>query len=355
MTVLYNINITKDQLMKRIGDISQVAGAKEYQLTSGQGSGVRAIDVRNGSGLEFTIVPDRGMDIAWCRFEGMPVSFISKVGVNSAGYYEETDKGFIRGFYGGLLTTCGYTHMGKVCEDEGEKLGLHGYANHIRAHDVSVYQEWEGDEFVIKVRGKVVEAKVFGANIVLTRVISTRLCDNRIIIEDSIESCGFDAQPFMLLYHHNLGYPIVSENTVLYTSEGDVLPQSEHATDDIQRYKEFQAPTNGYKAQVFCHKLQPDANGDVFACLFNNKLGVSGKGSYIKFNNSTLPYLMEWKQMREGDYAVGLEPATWLTEGRNVARERGELDFIQAGEIKKFKLEIGIILNEEHLKRIRKV
>ena len=47
--------------------------------------------------------------------------------------------------------------------------------------------------------------------------------------------------------------------------------------------------------------------------------------------------------MGQGDYVVGLEPATWYPEGRSQARERGELEFLKPFEKRKFHIELGII------------
>ena len=83
MAYLYGKKVTKKELMKRIGDISQIAGAKLYELKSGRAKGVTAIDVKTGSGFSFTVLPDRAMDIAWAEYKGIPLSFISKTGVCS--------------------------------------------------------------------------------------------------------------------------------------------------------------------------------------------------------------------------------------------------------------------------------
>jgi hypothetical protein len=61
----------------------------------------------------------------------------------------------------------------------------------------------------------------------------------------------------------------------------------------------------------------------------------------LSYDYKHLPYLVEWKQMGQGDYVVGLEPASWYTYGRAEARARGELDFIQPGEIKRTELQFS--------------
>lgn len=334
---------TKNEMMKRVGDISQIAGAKEYELSSGKARGIKAINIRNGSGLNFTVLADRGMDIAWADFKGVNLSFISKTRVVSPVFYEPEGIGFLRSFYGGLLTTCGLTYMGAACEDNGEKLGLHGRISNIPASDISVYQEWEDDDFVIKIRGKVTESKVFGENIVLTREISTRMGVNKIFIRDEIENCGFNAEPLMLLYHCNFGYPLVSKETELITSGGTVSCRDVDAEKGFSNYDKFEEPIHDYKEQVFYHDLKEDNESKVYAGLFNKNLGSKGVGVKISFDKSELPYLVEWKQMGEGDYVVGIEPGTWVPEGRAEARRRGELIYINPGEIKKHSLEFSII------------
>ena len=55
-----NNNMKKDvELLSRVGDLSQVMGAKEYMMMDGKSKGVRTLEVRNGGGLEFTVVEDR--------------------------------------------------------------------------------------------------------------------------------------------------------------------------------------------------------------------------------------------------------------------------------------------------------
>ncbi len=46
---------TKEELLARIGDPLQVAGARGSILTDGKADGVRAIEVATGSGLSFTV------------------------------------------------------------------------------------------------------------------------------------------------------------------------------------------------------------------------------------------------------------------------------------------------------------
>ena len=60
-----------------LADMDQVAYVRSAELTEGDGRGCRIIDVFNGSGLAFTVAPDRGMNIVECSYRGIPVAFRS--------------------------------------------------------------------------------------------------------------------------------------------------------------------------------------------------------------------------------------------------------------------------------------
>lgn len=349
---LYGKKITKKNVSSYVGDISQIADAKEAVLSAGKADGVRVIEVKTGSGLCFTVVPSRALDIAWAEYKGTPLAHISKSGVTHPSFFEKDGLSFLRGFYCGLMTTCGLTYFGAPCVDEGEALGLHGRVSNIPAQDVSVSREWEGDDYVIRVKGKVQESSIFSENLVLSREITVKMGGKTIHVHDEVENCGFSESPFMLMYHCNFGYPVVSEDTVFITPKTKVTPRDEEAAKGLNDYARFQEPQAGFAEQVFYHEMEPAADGSTYMCLFNEKLGL---GAYVKSNQNQLKYFVEWKMMGAGDYVVGLEPATWKPEGRAEARRRGELVFIQPGEIKTFDLEIGVLEDKEEINAIQKI
>ncbi len=341
MAKLMGKEYSRVELMKRVGDISQIAGATSYTYREGRASGVDAIEMNNGAGLSIVLLPGRGMDIAGARYQDCALSFISKAGITSPNYYEEDD--FLRGFFAGFLTTCGLTYMGAPCIDEGKQLGLHGRISNIPANDVSISQQWVGDDFVMKVTGRVTQSAVFGENMVLRREITMKLGENTIHIHDTVENCGYNESPFMLLYHFNFGYPLVDENTTLLTNCTDVRPSNEDAARGINECHTFEAPCHDYAEQVFYH-TPPAKNAK--AALYNEALAI---GVMLQFDPKQLPHLIEWKQMGEGDYAVGLEPATWYPEGRAKAREKGELIFMQPFEKREFHITASIIHGKEEI------
>lgn len=153
----------------------------------------------------------------------------------------------------------------------------------------------------------------------------------------------------MLLYHCNFGYPILSEDSVLITPKKNVTYRDETAKKYINSYNMFEEPNGDFPEVVFYHDIKPDRDGFAYGCIYNESLKL---GAYVRYNKNQLPYFSQWKQVGMSDYVLSLEPGTWVVEGRAKARERGELMFIQPGEIKQFQVEIGIVEDKKDLEDI---
>lgn len=354
MVELFNKKFSKRELLSRMGDIAQLANVQECIIHDSNGNGVKAVIFRTGSGLNFTVLPGRGMDIAYCDYKGIPVSWMSHSGIVSPMYYEEPKAGWLRNFFGGLLTTCGMTYCGADCVDNGEELGVHGRVSNYTAEDVGISREWAEDQYLMSVRGKVRQAALYKENLMLSRKISTGLGEKVIRISDSIENLGFEPQPLMMLYHINLGWPIVSEDSRLAASVKKTIPRSEQkeAEREANLFAEFTEPQKRYEERCYYHHLNGSTDGVTYAVLINDKLKV---GVYVKYNLNQLFNLVEWKQLREGIYAVGIEPSNCYLEGRNKSREDGTLQFIKPGETKKFDIEIGILDGKAEIEEMEKL
>ena len=87
----------KNEIWSWIGDLSQVAGIKHYELRSGRAKGTEAFDVRTGAGLAFTVVKDRALDIAWASYKDTALS-LSPPTVLSPPLFESQGNGFYVAF-----------------------------------------------------------------------------------------------------------------------------------------------------------------------------------------------------------------------------------------------------------------
>lgn len=354
LALLYGREWTKDELLKRVGDISQLCGAKVYELQDGATRGVVGVDVWTGGGLAFTILASRGMDISTARYRGVALAWRSPTMEVHPAFYEPEGFGWLRGFYGGLMTTCGLMHYGVPVEDEQGRFGLHGRASYTPAHNLYVDGYWDGDEYFVAIEGKVREGAVFSPVLELHRRITVRLGENRLFVRDTVTNIGFQTSPLMLLYHINLGFPIVNDGSELIAPSLKVCPRDQEAEKGLSEYARFIAPQPNFKEQVFFHQLVGTQDDDTCAAVINRQLRHGeGLGVYVRWKLKDLPNFVQWKMMGESIYVVGLEPCNTPTLNRAEAKEKGVLPYLQPGEKRTFNLEIGVLANRSEIEQFR--
>ena len=341
----------KRQILERVGDVSQIGGATPSVVSEGRGEGVRIVSVKTGSGLTFTVVPSRALDIAWADWKGQAIGFISKTGLCGPGLYESRRDEFHRNFFAGLLTTCGLLNTGPPCVDRGVPYEHHGRLSNIPAHDVAVSGDWTDDEeYAITVAGKVRLSKLYEENLLLSRRIETKLGSRTLLIRDRVENQGARREELMVLYHFNFGFPLLDDGAVMMTSPGQVTPRDEAAAAGLDRCRSMEKPTEHWPETVFFHRPSPGRRAS--AVLFNPALGPTGLGAYVRYDPAQLPWLTEWKQMGQGDYVVAMEPGTYPPVGRDKARRDGGLLTIAPGEARDFELELGMVESEQEARAI---
>jgi len=346
----------KNNILSYAGDMSQIAGVRRSFICDGRARDVEALDVNTGGGLEFCVLPGRGMDIAHARYKGVPACFMTKAGIASADAYEPSGLGWVRGFFGGLLTTCGLSNVGWPCDDEDPQLGtvhhgLHGRLNVTGADSVSYGAKWQDGEYIMQMSGRMREGLMHGENLSLTRTITTSLGAKKICIHDEVENDGFVSRPLMILYHVNAGYPILSEDSemILPTNVKNIAG-SEEAANCPESYNDFTAPVHEGPQYVYKHDLG-DFGGKTKAAIINKKLEY---GLFVEFDKTQLPNFMQWKRLSKGDYVVGLEPANCEAVGRIEMKRRNGLKYIEPGGKKIFELVIGVLDGCDEIAAFRK-
>ena len=283
--------MNKRELLKHIGSIEQIGGIKDFTFNEGKAKGVRALEINTGK-ICFTVLPDRCMDIAQTFYEGKAVSWISKTGITSPHFYEKDGQNFLRSFYGGLVTTCGLENIGAPYKEHG----LHGRIGNIPAQKVSVFADWVGDDYIMKVSGEVRENSVTGPNLVLKRTITTKLFDESLMLEDTVINEGFEDRKITLCYHCNFGYPLVKEGAKIINvpESASLICAPIHATEED------------------CIEVDYD-DDEVTVGIENDEMGA-----YITYTNNTLPDFVIWKMLGESDYVIGLEPRTSALGGQEI-------------------------------------
>lgn len=175
MLVLFGKSITRADLERRVGAMSQIAFVRPITLDDGRSRGTRAFQISTGGGLDLTVVADRALDIHDFRHNGRSLCWHSGVSPSAPTFYEAESDNWLRSFFGGMLTTCGLSNAGSPSEENGVQYGLHGRISNSPAENVSWGAEWQGDDYVLWVAGEVRETRVFGPRFVLKRRITTSL------------------------------------------------------------------------------------------------------------------------------------------------------------------------------------
>ena len=335
-----------NELRDYIGDLNSILGIKEYKLTDGKANGMRALDLKNGIGIEMTILKERALDIPYLSYKGVNIGFASKTGLIAPWYFtEDAYRGFLKQFNAGFLTSCGITYSGNPSERNGRKYGLHGTLSNIPAQNVATFVREKEGQVILEVTGTMKEACVFAENVELHRTIEVKTEENKIHIHDEVVNCGFEAQPMMSVYHMNYGYPMLSEHASIYTSAEIIEPRDAEAEKGIDSYSQMEPPQIGYHEQCFFH-TQSSGKTEGFAMIYNKKLELA---VITHYNPKKFPVLCEWKNMQAGDYALGLEPTAAGVMGPDWANERGILRYLAPGDTEIYDLCVEFLEDREKI------
>ncbi len=318
-----------------LGDVRQIASGRTVRLGDGSEDGVRAIDVRVAGGIDALVIADRGLDIgpAWCG--GFPMAWQSPTGIVHPSYFR--DDVWLRSFHGGLLFTAGLQNVGSAVRDGDEEHGLHGRLSNLPARNVTVETVEDERGLAVVVRGEVRETTVFGVDLVMHRTLRFPLGDPRIELTDEVENRGYVAAPVFLLYHVNLGYPVVAATSRLIAPPAEIVGWDEVSRAAEAEYDRFVPPTPGFPVQVFEHRLAVTGHDRVRIGIVNEADPASGGiGVVLEYDRSRLPRLWHWRMLAEGMYVTGIEPANCGLLGRGAEREAGTLDELAPGERRTF-------------------
>lgn len=325
------------ELQKKTGHPDQIAQIQTMRVEGGSADGQLICLVENGA-LSFRVSASRGLDIASLRFRGMNLCHITKPGWLANNAEREN---FIPG---GMFFTCGLKNVGPQTASEP----AHGKQRFLPAENLARFAGFEEGAFKLRLSGEVREAGLFSKNLLRRRTIETGLNSRTIVIHDTIENQGFSDEAFMLLYHFNLGYPLLDEGAELIAPSKTQKPRdaaSAEAKGESNLFR-MDAPRDGYPEQVFYHDLAADREGNTFCALGNDRLSLALK---LSFNKNELPFLTQWKSIASGDYVMGLEPGNCHVEGMEREREMGSLAVLRAGESRGVTVTLDILSGEEEL------
>lgn len=332
-------------------------GFKLHRLHGGIREGVELIDVNCGS-LRFSLLPTRGMSIWKAQCEGVEFGWNSPIAgpVHPAfvPLYDPSGLGWLDGF-DELLVRCGLLSNGAPEFDEAGRLKypLHGRIANTPAQRVEVFIDDQKQS--IEIHGTVLESRFHFHKFQLKTVYRCQVDVPRISIQDTVTNRSAQANAFQLLYHLNLGAPVLDAGAKIVAPVREIAPRDIIAANAIDTWNTCAAPSVEYPEQVFFMRMLSDDSHHTAALLHNaaHELGI-----VVSYDLRQLPCFSLWKNsagLLDG-YVVGLEPATNFPNPRGFEEKRGRVVSLAAEESYRIQVDLGFCCGQKSVQQeIRRI
>jgi hypothetical protein len=354
---VFQTEIPRSELLRRVGNMAQVGGVELLSHEDGYARGGRFVDVRTGSGFRFTVHVDRGLDPGYAEFNGASLAWLPPKLFPAPTYWENDDHAWVRFVLGGLCNTAGLVTIGspqtvdvshfKFHARDTDRFGTHDRIAILPASRFAFGERWEGERCFLWVEGAVRQEITYGENLLLTRRYEAELGTSSFTLTDVVRNDGFYPTPHQLLYHFNIGYPVVDEGAELLAAVTGDVPGSifEDEAGPSDRYRRFSGPEQGFFAEGYEIPMATGDDGWVSAAVVNRGFrGLDGGlGVFLRYDPETLPVYLEWRMMGEGLYAVGMEPSTNGFKTVPELVEAGYPIMLAPGEERTYRLEFGVL------------
>jgi len=316
------------------------AGAHRWHVRmrtchGGRSEGVQVVEIDNGA-MCIDVLPTRGMGIWRVRRGAKTLGWRSPIHgpVHPAfvPVFDPSGLGWLEGF-NELLCRCGLENNGAPGFDAKGKLlyPLHGRVANLPAHRVELIVDEPAGRLTL--RGIVDESRFHFQALRLTTSISTALGSNEFSWSDEVENTGGREATMQMLYHFNIGQPLLKPGARISAPVATVAPLTQVAAKEgVEQWNVMPPPRPGSAEQVYLLDLLADAADDtrvLVSGLINNE-AVS-----LRFNKRALPCLTVWRNTpAEADgYVVGIEPGTNFPNPRTFEKQHSRVVTLKAGEI----------------------
>jgi len=306
------MKMDKMSLLRHCGNLEQVASVRPVTYADGRANGMKAILVKNGK-LEFSLLQDKCLDIGPLSYGGINMTLMSKPGLQGRNPYDTHGEESVRSIMGGAMFTCGFENIHVPRIVDGVEYPMHGRMRTTPMEKVAMDACFEGEDYVMEVCGEGREAALFGENLILRRQVRTVYGESTLEIVDEIENRTFKEDKLCFLYHFNSGFPFLEGGCRVLIPHVECIPRNADAEKGLGRQFVMDDPVDNAPEQVFLYVPKADENGNTFAAVVNDRLGLA---MCIRWNVKEIPYITQWKTIASGDYAMALEPCNANFEGR---------------------------------------
>jgi hypothetical protein len=306
----------------------------KHTLRGGRREGVEVVTVDTGA-MRFDVLPTRGMGIWKAHAGEMRLGWDSPVRdgpvhpslVNLEAW---GGLGWLDGF-DELLVRCGLETNGPPYEEGGRTYTLHGRIAQMPAHHLRVEVEEEEAPGRVSVIGVIDEARLFGPWFRLESRITAEPGGTWLEVRDTITNLKDQACDAVLLYHWNVGVPILGEGARFEAPVRRLCPRTEAAAGALPDYARYGVPSPGSAERVYFHELWGKGPEGRTVVLLKNARGDQGVA--LRFALSELPRFVLWQNLGglSDGYVTGLEPTVNYPNRTPYERRQGRTIRLEPG------------------------
>ncbi len=231
------------------------------RFVGGAADQVEVIEVDSGA-VRVMILPTRGMSIWKMEAGGIHFSWnspvVGPVHPSQVPVFDPSGIGWLEGF-DELVVRCGLESNGAPEMDGEGRLvyPLHGRIGNLPADSLAIeYDEASGR---LEVIGEVLESRLFVKRLRLRSRIRFQAGSPDVELLDDVTNDLSQPATMQLLYHINVGTPLLGEGATLEAPVDSLAPKDSLSAGEIDQWNKFGPPQDGYAERVYFAKLHADA------------------------------------------------------------------------------------------------
>lgn len=321
----------------RKGDVVVAHG----RFVGGAADGVEVVRIDTGASITW-ILPTRGCSIWRIQAGSLSLGWRSPIAgpvhPDRVPIHAADGLGWLEGF-DELLVRCGLESNGAPeFAPDGKLLHpLHGRIGNLAAQGLSLEVDVASGR--VELSATTIESKLFFKRLrLLSRLRFTAGSADVDILDDVTNDLSQPAT-MQLLYHINVGAPLLGDGSKVSAAVDTLAPKDSHSAAQIDRWDTYEGPTAGDAERVYYARARAGDSGRSLAMIQSPD---ADQGMAVSFNTKHLPRFIVWKNTAaESDgYVTGLEPATNYPNERGYEASQGRVIELDAGETKSFRLTI---------------
>lgn len=241
------------------------------------------IDVITAADMR-VFIENKSLDLYSLQFKECPIGF----------------DGCTMGGRNGVLTTDG---IRSAPDPKAEGNGCADRIMRVQPED-QVIKTDEGEILEMTVRMNI--PALSGQNLRFNRKIRILLSGSSIHWQDTVINPTSEPVSMFLLYDFNFGAPFLDPALQIYFPPGQVIPKTKESEKGLSEYNQMGEPIDGCPEQVFLHLPLPDSQVEKKVQLVRSDLQIA---LVLSWSSETLPFLVQRKRLKTGDYALGIQLA----------------------------------------------